>query len=156
MISYHLASEWHFKVTANRVWDAVKDIEAIPDWWPSIKRVRIKGDNKTVEKGSIIEVTVKGLFGDLNLTFEIIRIEPQKELRFKSSGDLEGCALWTLEEEEEYTKARLIWDVTTTGRLLNFAGLFLKPLLIWKHNRVMNAGYQALKNRIESQSSYSC
>jgi uncharacterized protein YndB with AHSA1/START domain len=150
MISYHFTSEWRFNTSANRIWNAVKDVEAIPDWWPGIKRVKIKGNYKTVEKGSVIEVIVKGLLGDFNLTFEIIWIELWKEARFKSSGDLDGFALWTLEEEEESTKARLIWDVTTTGRLLNFLGLFLKPLLAWNHNRVMNAGYQALKNRIES------
>ena len=150
MISYHFASEWHFKVTANRVWDAVKDVEAIPDWWPDIKKARVKGDHKIIEKGSIIEVTVKSLFSDLNLTLEIIRIQPNKELRFISSGDLEGCALWTLKQEENITKARLIWDVVTTSRLLNFLGLFLKPLLIWKHDRVMDAGYKALKIRIEN------
>ena len=151
MIRYRFISEGSFRVPAARVWAIFEDMKSIPQWWPGVKSAGIRGGGKRIQKGSLIDVTVKGLLGDLSFTLEVTGIKPHKELYLKSCGDLEGYGLWTLEEEDGITRTCYTWEVVTTGWLMNLAGLFLKPFLAWNHNRVMAAGYKNLRSRIEHQ-----
>ena len=127
----------------------VKKPESIVEWWPEIKHVKVRGENKDIAKGNIIDVVIKGFLYKLDITLEIIGIESKKELHLKSSGDLEGNGLLTLKEEDHFTIVRYVWEVNTNGWWINILGLFLKPLLIWNHKKAMDSGYKALKSRVE-------
>ncbi len=149
MIKYHFITDWSFRAPAERVWALVKKPESIVEWWPEIKHVKVRGENKDIAKGNIIDVVIKGFLYKLDITLEIIGIESKKELHLKSSGDLEGNGLLTLKEEEHFTIVRYVWEVNTNGWWINILGLFLKPLLIWNHKKAMDSGYKALKSRVE-------
>jgi len=149
MLKYHFVTEWSFKAPVERVWEVIKDAESMPAWWPGLKKCQIRGDDKTLKVGTLLEAAVKGLLGDLNFTLEVSEIEPHKRLLLKSSGDLRGIGLWTLAPDGDGTRTRFLWEITTTGWLMNLVGLLFKPLLARNHDRVMAAGYKALKSRIE-------
>lgn len=150
MLKYHFVTEWRFKAAADRVWAAIRDVESMPLWWPGVKKAQIRGGDKALKVGTSINCRVAGLLGGLNFTLVVAEIEPGKKLLLKSSGDLEGSGLWTLEMQGDQTLTRFCWEVTTTGRLMNLVGLLLRPLLVWNHNRVMAAGYKKLKSRLET------
>ncbi len=149
MIKYHFITEWSFRAPAERIWALVKEPESIAEWWPEIEKVKIRGENKDIAKGNIIDVAIKGFLFNLNITLEVIGIESKKELHLKSYGDLEGHGLLTLKEEGDFTKVTYIWEVNTIRWWMNILGLFLKPLLTWSHKKAMDSGYNALKSCIE-------
>ena len=149
MIKYQFVTDWTFRAPVERVWALVKEPETIVSWWPEIKECKIRGQHKDIAKGTTIDAAVKGILYKFNFNLEVIGIKPKKELRLKSSGDLEGMGLLTLIEEGDLTRVKYIWQVSTTGLWINVLGIFLKPLLIWSHNKAMDSGYKALKSRIE-------
>jgi uncharacterized protein YndB with AHSA1/START domain len=146
---YHFVTDWSFKAPVNKVWDAIVDVEAYPTWWPGFKKAQIRGTDKTLRIGTVIDVTVKGFLGELNFTLEVRELEMHKKLLFKSSGDLQGTGLWVFEQQNRETRVRYYWDVGTTGLLMNLVGLFAKPWLTRSHEKVMSVGYRVLKSIIE-------
>jgi len=149
MVRYDMLTEWRFKAPPRRVWAVVDDVGSMAAWWPGIKKAQIRGAGKKLKPGTAIDLVVKGIIGDLEFSVEAVEVEPARKLLFKSSGDLKGFGLCTLEKEGDETLARLRWVVATTGWLMNLAGLVLKPLLKRRHDRVMAEGYKVLKKRLE-------
>ncbi len=120
----------------------------MPEWWPGVKRFEILSKEQEMLPGCRIQAAVKGLTGDLNFELEITKAVPFGEIVMQSRGDLTGQGVWTLTTDNGNTISTYIWEVSTTGRLMNFLGFVFKPLFIWNHNRVMKAGYTALKKRL--------
>ena len=60
MIKYHFVTEWDLRAPAERVWALVKEPESMAEWWPEIKQVKLRGENKDFVKGNIIDVVIKG------------------------------------------------------------------------------------------------
>ena len=149
MIKYHFVTEWNFKAPVEQIWALVKEPEIIMERWPEIKQTKIRGNNKDIAKGDIIDVVIKGLLCKLNFTLEVIGIESNKTLHLKSYGDLEGHGLLTLKKEGYFTKVKYIWEVNTIGWWINIIGLFLKPLMTWNHKKAMDSGFNALRSCIE-------
>lgn len=120
----------------------------MPEWWPGVKRFEILSAEQEMLPGCRIQASVKGLIGDLNFELEINKTVPCREIVMQSRGDLAGQGVWTLTPDNGNTISTYIWEVATTGRLMNAIGFFCKPIFIWNHNRVMNAGFKALKKRL--------
>ena len=146
---YHFVTDWSFKAPVNRVWDVIKEVEAMPTWWPGFQKAQIRGADKTIRVGTMIDASVKWVLGDLNLTIEVSQLDTNKKLLLKTSGDLQGTGRWLLTQHGSETRTKYYWDVSTTGWLINLVGLLTKPLLVRSHAKVMAAGYKALKSRIE-------
>ena len=149
MRMYHFVTDWSFRAPCSKVWDAIMDVEAYPTWWPSFKKARIRGADKSSAVGVFIDATVGGALGDLNFTLEVSEVDLHKKLLLKSSGDLRGAGMWVFEHSEDETRVKFYWDVATTSWIMNFIGLFAKPLLTRSHDSVMASGYKVLKSRIE-------
>lgn len=150
MLHYNFVSQGSFKAPATKVFRVIQNLEDMPAWWPGVKKVRTRGSNKTLIKGTLIDCSVKGLLGDLDFTLKVTEIEPNRLLRLESSGSLKGSGLCTLEQKNNTTEVKFLWEVATTGWLMNLAGFIIKPILARNHDKVMAAGYRALKARIES------
>ncbi|GMW04853.1 MAG: hypothetical protein AMXMBFR85_08340 [Dehalococcoides mccartyi] len=148
MIKYLFKTVWHFDAPPQKVWELIKDARSMPEWWPGVKRFEILSKEQEMLPGCRIQAAVKGLTGDLNFELEITKAVPFGEIVMQSRGDLTGQGVWTLTADNGNTISTYIWEVSTTGRLMNFLGFVFKPLFIWNHNRVMKAGYTALKKRL--------
>jgi uncharacterized protein YndB with AHSA1/START domain len=149
MPQYRFITEWSFHAPVEKVWALTTEAESMSLWWPRVKKSVIRGGGRSLELGTVIDVAVRGILGDLKFTLEVARIERLKELLLKSNGGLRGFGLWTLEEDGGTTRTIIRWEIATTGWLMNLAGFFAKPLLERSHNRVMARGYEALKAHLE-------
>ena len=149
MIKYHFVTEWNSKAPVERIWARVKEPEIIMERWSEIKQTKIRGKNKDIAKGDIIDVAIKGFLCKLDFTLEVIGIESNKTLHLKSYGDLEGYGLLTLKEEGYFTKVKYIWAVNTIDLWINILGLLFKPLMTWNHKKAMDSGFNALRSCIE-------
>lgn len=148
-MKYNFITEWVFKASPKKVWEATRNVNTISLWWPGFKKCQARGGVKTLEAGTIIDAAVQGLLGDIKFTLEVTEVLPPVKLTLKSEGDLEGAGEWELIPLNEETITRISWNVSTTGWLMNVAGFLFKPLFMWNHNRVMAAGYQALKEKMK-------
>jgi len=148
---YHFVTKWQFNVPRNLVWTFLEDIETIPQWWPGVKRFEMTGYKRRLELGSRVKVAVQGLLGQLRFTLEVTECRPDRLMRFKCAGDLEGEGVWNLYENEGTTYSVFTWDVSTSGYLMNLVGSVLKPVLAWNHNRVMAKGYGAIRRKLEAK-----
>jgi len=150
MSHYNFFSRGSFKAPVTKVWRVIQNPEDMPAWWPGVKKVRIRSSDKTLKAGRLIDCSVKGLLGDWDFTLEVTEIEPNRLLRLQSSGSLKGYGLCTLEQKNDITEVSFLWEVATTGWLMNLTSLIIKPILARNHDKVMAAGYEALRKRIES------
>ena len=150
MSYYRFISRGSYKTQAEEVWKVIQNLENIPGWWPGVKKIIIRGGDKTLRTGTLIDCSVKGLLGDLNFSLKVTEVEPCRLLRLESCGSLEGSGLCTIEQKGDTTEVRFLWEVATTGWLMNLAGLIIKPILARNHDKVMADGYRELKKRIEA------
>ncbi len=150
MLHYNFISQGSFKATAAKVWRVIQNLEDMPAWWPGVNNARIRGVDKTLRTGTLIDCSVKGLLGNLNFTLRVTELKTGRLLRLESNGGLKGSGLCTLEQNDDTTEVKFLWEVATTGWLMNLAGVIIKPILAHNHDKVMAAGYNALKARIES------
>jgi len=149
MIEYNFVTDWVFKASADKVWALIEEPETTMSWWPEIKEFKIKGENKYIAKGNKIDVVIRGIPIQFRFSIEVTQVDPKKELRVQSTGDLEGYGVLTLKEEADSTKMKYVWEIRTTKWWANVIGFIFKPLLIWSHNRAMRSGCEALANRLE-------
>ncbi|AQW62894.1 MULTISPECIES: SRPBCC family protein [Dehalococcoides] len=148
MIKYFFKTVWHFDAPPEKVWELIKDARSMPEWWPGVKRFEILSKERELQPSCLIQASVKGLTGDLNFELEVSKAVPCHEIVMLSRGDLMGQGVWTLTPDNGKTISTYIWEVTTTGKLMNAIGSVCKPVFIWNHNRVMTAGFKALKKRL--------
>ena len=148
VIHYYFLTEWRLKAKPWGVWAVVDDFESLPEWWPGIKDACIRGEDKKMRKGAVLELVVKGIVGDLKMVIEVAEVTPPRKLLVKSRGSLKGFGLCTLERDEAQTLTRMRWEVASTGWLMNLAGLVIRPLLKRRHNKVMGDGYRELQKRL--------
>jgi len=149
MVCYSFITQGKIKAPAEHVWAAIEDIEAMPGWWKAIRCARIIGQDKKLKVGRQIRFSVKGLLGNLSFTVKVTEFETLRRIKLQSTGDLKGYGLFTLEEEDGFTNLTYRWEVATTGKLMNFCGRVLKPLLVYNHDRVMKKGFKNLKVILE-------
>jgi uncharacterized protein YndB with AHSA1/START domain len=148
LIKYFFKTVWHFDAPPEKVWELIKDARSMPEWWPGVKRFEILSKERELQPSCLIQASVKGLTGDLNFELEVSKAVPCHEIVMLSRGDLMGQGVWTLTPDNGKTISTYIWEVTTTGKLMNAIGSVCKPVFIWNHNRVMTAGFKALKKRL--------
>ena len=149
MVCYSFITQGKIKAPPEHVWAAIEDIEAMPSWWEAIRCARIIGQAKKLKVGRQIRLSVKGLLGNLSFTVKVTEFEALRRIKLQSTGDLKGYGLFTLEEEGGFSNLTYRWEVSTTGKLMNFCGRVLKPLLAYNHDRVMKKGFNNLELTLE-------
>lgn len=149
-ISYKFLSKGEFQAEPSAVWEVISKLEDMPLWWPGVRSVKVRGGDKVLRKGAVVDCAVKGLLGDLVFTLIATEVVPNKLLILKSTGDLRGEGECLLERKHNgFTEVKFKWNVTTTGFAMNLFGILLKPLLAANHDRVMQKGYEVIKKRLE-------
>lgn len=154
MEMYHFVTKWVFTTRIDRVWEEVKNLEAYPTWWSSLKRVKIKGAERELRLGSVVDCEVKGgLPYTLKFNIEVTRYEPPRIIEIRSSGGLVGKGKWVLELQDGKTVSTFNWDVGTTSWILNLIARFplVKIMLKKNHDHVMSEGYNVFKSKLEAQ-----
>jgi len=152
-MKYRLKNEYKIDAPSDIIWDTICDVEAWPDVWKYIRKMRLRGDEETIRMNTIIDCEVMAFLPYVfRFSTEIIKLVPYKELEVISRGDLVGSGLWTLDHKmENITQSSFIWDVEPQNQLTRtIARIPLgKHLLCYGHNCVMENGYQSLLTLLE-------
>jgi hypothetical protein len=141
---YSFCEEWQVAIPIDRVWMAIRDLEAYPRWWKEF--IEVKRLNDVDGVGSQVSVHAKArLPYHMYFNLETIIEERPHLAVVRVRGDLNGRMRWRLDSAGNGT--HLIFDETVrTGKLLlNALAPLFKPLFAWNHKVMMRSGELGLR-----------
>lgn len=141
---YVFHTDWHLPASPDRVYAALHDIAAYPQWWPQVRSVRQLGDTTG-------EVRCRSLL-PYDLVF-VIRREIENPvahiLAARQTGDLEGRSRWTITPAGDGTLAAFDEDVVVRKTLVRAAGRLARPALRFNHDVMMRVGERGLRRYLQ-------
>lgn len=155
MSEYEFLTTWRIDAPLSRVWDAVEDADAWPEWWKGVLRVVKLKDGDVNGVGSIRRTTWKSALPyTLEFDSEVVRVEHKRCIEARAFGELDGIGVWTFTaESDSRTRVEYDWQVKTTKAWMNILAPVAKPFFRWNHDAIMKWGEQGLKRRLSESSS---
>ena len=94
MADYSFVTVWRLEAPIERVYQAIHDSLAWPDWWPTVKAVEeVRPATDRVGIGTVRRYTFKGsLPYTLSFDMTVERVEPPTVLAGRATGELEERA----------------------------------------------------------------
>jgi len=146
MADYSFVTEWRLEAPIERVYEALHDSLAWPDWWPAVKAVEeIRPATGPGGIGNVRRYTFKGKL-PYTLTFDMIveRAERPTALAGRASGELDGTGVWTLRDDGGVTHARYDWSIRTTRWWMNLLAPLARGAFRSNHDFVMQSGAKGI------------
>ena len=155
MRTYSFVTTWHFPAPIEAVWEAIRNYQAWPSWWPSITEARQVHPGDAEGLGETVAFTFRTrLPYRLRFQMTTTSIKPPFELDGRASGELAGTGRWRLSEEAGGTKVVYYWDVGTTQWWMNLLAPIARPAFEWNHDQVMEAGRAGLARLLAERQSH--
>lgn len=140
---YVFTTQWHVSAPPRAVFEALRDVERYPQWWPQVVAVRRVDDTSG-------ELRCRSLL-PYDLVFVLhheIEDAATGVLRARLDGDLAGTSQWTVRADGTGTVAVFDEEVDVRKRLVRAAGPVVRPALRFNHDLMMRAGEKGLRNRL--------
>ena len=155
MAQYRLASIWQLVAPIEKVWEAIYESRAWPEWWPYVASVVDIEAGDANGLGAVRRYTWRSRL-PYRLTFDmqVTRVDRPYRLEGRTRGDLQGQGLWHLDTADGATRVRYDWSVTTTRFWMNLMAPLARPVFTWNHHIVMRAGGLGLAERVKAQLIY--
>jgi uncharacterized protein YndB with AHSA1/START domain len=155
MAAYSFLTTWLLECERERVWDAIHDSAAWPDWWSGVESVVevATGDDGGV--GQVSRYTWRSrLPYELEFETRTTRVVRPTLLEGEASGELVGTGRWRLLEQNGPTAGPVTvvtyeWNVATTKPWMNLLAPIARPIFAWNHDWVMGNGGQGLARRLD-------
>ncbi len=168
---YSLATEWLIAAPVERVFDALAEPRAWPQWWRYVKSVQSVAPGDANGVGAVWRYTWSSRL-PYRLAFDMTTTAAHRPDRIEgsASGELTGVGRWRLSElpsalrasgpirawggparswrEGDASRVRYDWIVTTTKRWMQVWSPLLAPLFAWNHDQVMAAGARGLASHL--------
>ena len=143
MAGYRFVTVWRIAAPIDAVHASIHDVEAWPEWWPSVRSVVRLADGDTEGIGAVVRTTFIGrLPYPLRFDMRVTDSVPPTKLVGVATGELEGVGEWTLREEGGLTVVRYVWAIRTTRAWMKaIAPLpFVDEIFRMNHHAVMRDG----------------
>jgi uncharacterized protein YndB with AHSA1/START domain len=146
---YSFLTAWLLDAPAARVWDAIYEPLAWPDWWPGVERVEHIG-GPTVGVGAKHSQHWKSFLPyPVRFDSEVTRVEPGVLLEATADGELTGFGRWRIwEQPDGVVAATYEWNVRTTRAWMNVLAPIARPIFSWNHHYVMRRGGEGLARHL--------
>jgi uncharacterized protein YndB with AHSA1/START domain len=140
---YRFADIWWLRAPTARVFAALTDLAAYPEWWSDVRAVR-KIDEDTAE------VVCRAAL-PYALTIRMRRAEQDEHagrVGVHLSGDLEGVLVGTLAAHNGGTRLEISQEVVAHKRLLRALAPLARPLFLANHTIMMRRGHRGLSTHL--------
>jgi hypothetical protein len=151
MPAYRFVTVWRLRAPIVDVFRVIDDIDAWPEWWPSVPAVERLEAAGADGLGATVDITFVGkLPYRLRFDLEVTRREPPTRLAGDATGELEGTGEWTLWEESGWTGVRYVWAIRTTRPWMNLLAPlpFVDEIFRLNHHAVMRRGLAGIRRRL--------
>lgn len=144
MTEYKFITTWIIDAPIEKVWTEIINYQNWPTWWKYVESV--------IPNQNYHRFTWKTpLSYKLSFDSKLTKVEPPKVLELIATGDVDGVGLWELEPTENGTLVCYTWKVKTTKTWMNILAIFIRPLMEWNHNAIMEEGGKALAQRLAAK-----
>ena len=152
MAAYHFVTTWKLRAPLDAVWQAIIETEKWPEWWKGVLSVETLRPAREDGLGGVQHFVWRSRL-PYNLAFdmETTRIEPNRIIEGRATGELVGTGVWEMRENEGVTTVRYTWDVNTSRPWMNFLRPIARPIFAWNHDHVMHAGGIGLARLLKAE-----
>lgn len=149
--NYRFVTRWDIPTTIDRVWRELMTPDEWPTWWRGVEKVELLRPGEGPGIGAVRRYTWKSrLPYRLSFTMETTRIEDQRLIEGRATGELEGRGCWSLASDNGVTHVEYVWEVATTKLWMRLLNPIARPLFAWNHDVVMNWGREGLLRRLDA------
>jgi hypothetical protein len=149
MADYRLATRFEITAPIHRVWSALSRPEIWVSGWGEVTDVLALEPGAPHHEGARHVFNLKPLrFATLQFETEITRARAPDIIEWEVSGDLEGRAAWELDDLDEITIGRNIWDIRTTPAWLNAVAPAARSIYRRRQDGLMRRGLEALASHL--------
>ncbi len=152
MADYSFVTVWRIDAPIDNVWDAINQIERMPDWWKYVESVAVlePGDEKGI--GRLVHIVwTSALPYKLSFDMRVTHAKQPHLLELVAKGELNGTGRWQLSQEGSVTVVRYDWNVNTTKRWMNALAPLMRPIFAWNHDILMNEGGKSLARLLNAR-----
>jgi uncharacterized protein YndB with AHSA1/START domain len=152
MANYLFVTTTEMAAPIESVWPEVSRPERWATWWPGLVAVTELQPGDEESRGSLQELTFKSkLPYTLSFQARIARLDPMQRMDIEAVGELEGLAVYELEDLGGRTRMQLTWSVKTTKMWMNALAPVARPFFEWNHDVLMKAGMRGLAQKLGVQ-----
>jgi uncharacterized protein YndB with AHSA1/START domain len=141
--------EYRFAAPPAKVWDAIERGDKFEVWWSWLEEFRLDGG--TLKDGAILHGAVNPpLPYRMRVQVELVRCERPSLIDATVHGDLQGEARLRVRPQGAGSCVEVAWTVEMMQRPMRMASRFAHPLLVWGHDRVVEATVASFRRHLES------
>lgn len=145
MAEYRFLTTWLLEAERERVWDAIYDSDAWPEWWRGVIETERLSDGDAAGVGQYGRYVWRSkLPYELEFFMRSTRVEAPRLLEGEASGELAGTGRWRLFEQDGVTAVLYEWNVSTTKAWMNLLTPLARPVFAANHDYVMRNGGEGL------------
>jgi hypothetical protein len=149
--SYRFVTTWCLDAPIERVFDAIDDAAAWPQWWRGVTRADLVEPGDADRIGRVWDLTWRSrLPYDLTFRSTVTRREPPYLLEGNAEGELIGVGRWRLYEGRG-TALVYEWEVRTARAWMNRLAPVARPAFAWNHDTVMRWGAEGLARLLDAK-----
>lgn len=138
--TYRFRSTWRLVAAPNDVYQALRDVDDYPEWWPQVHRADRVDD-------ATYDMVVRSLL-PYDLSFRSIRSREDPSARILEatmSGDLDGFTRWTVTMDDSGSRLVFEEEVVARNALLRRLAVVARPAFVANHAAMMRAGRRGLR-----------
>jgi Polyketide cyclase / dehydrase and lipid transport len=142
---FNMITNWDFDAPLALLWQYIAALEEWPSWWPRVKEVRLLQSGDAHGIGAKHHMRWSTALG-YHLDFDTLttQIAPYQFIEAQARGDLTGVGRWIFSPTSTGCRVRYEWQIHIDQPILAPLAPLLRPLYVWNHNHVMEAGRKAL------------
>jgi hypothetical protein len=155
--TYQFVEQWNFPgYTPEQVYTVLADARLLPQWWQGVYlEAEPLGDDTQPALGRKVRVKARGFLPyKLNFIVEAVRLEKDKLIEVKATGDFNGVWQAALAPKGDGTHVELDWRVTVEMPLIRYLSPLLKPIFAWNHYWTTPRGEQGMMRFLAQQYSH--
>jgi uncharacterized protein YndB with AHSA1/START domain len=149
---YKFVTIWKLDAPIECVWEAIHNTSEWPRWWKYVRQVHETEPGGENGVGSLRAYTWSSAL-PYKLSFEMrsTRVDRPYVLEGTAQGELTGTGRWELSSQDGVTTVRYTWEVDMRKPFLNLIAPIARPLFVWNHNKVMQAGGEGLSRLLRAR-----
>lgn len=149
MRRYEFLSTWVIEAPRERVWRAIEDVSAWPEWWRGVVSTTELAHGENDGVGRRYRVRWRSWIPyELEFDFAVDEVGFPSYMCGRATGELEGTGVWRLHDDRGVTVVTYEWRVDTTLRWMRFVAPIARPIFRWNHDWVMARGGEGLAQRV--------
>lgn len=149
MRPYEFLSTWLVEAEREDVFDLLWASERWPQWWPGVEEAVETDPGRPDGVGRRGRYTWRSRI-PYPVRFEVVStaIERPWLLAGEASGDLVGSGRWRLFSRGRLCAVTYSWSVRPTKPWMVALGPVLRPVFVWGHDQIMEAGGAGLAGEL--------